>query len=682
MAGKEVSEVVLQVDSVDNEANRVLSRDSEMELEMLELFKDITLEDVVSKKSCGWRMKKCPDGVMGFFFDSEHDCSFVMEKRLWLVNGVLLNLKPWPTEGEIRIGEFEVARFWVQFHGLPTRCLSDDNAPIVAKKVGHFVQTDGKTKFEWQGRFVDPVQIRKVATPLFQLWPVSHFDKVCQAPLAMVVPNSGKAVKMYGPWIKSEFGGGNCFSMAGRGETLIIEESRGWSKNSGSGGRWKRKSQKNDGKRPMLGDNPARNILLGEGTSTVQKNVEVVAQNDTRHGIGNVSGRSSCTILAANSTSDEVAKAGILPEHSNEQRPIPIGPNFLNLPRPDFANGSIEEGKIPDIGSSMTQSLEIPHSRLCNHKSHISFQSPLTSLGQLMTQKDKLSSSNSMALRKRKAHSWYQPSPSPPKCNISEISESEECLVLNKSLEVDPQAKFVAGSSNTKVEDSKKGRGSRKSKLVGGVNVSEVFEAGFRVTVRPMCGYPQWNLFCVYGTPYGELKKLYWDWLTSKVHICISPWALLGDLNVIGHASEKEGGNVFHYKEGDFLLSFLAATGGVDLGFEGPMCTWQNARKASQRIRKRLDRAIANGSWCIEFPHAKVSHHPILGSYHSPLVLSLSEPKARLNYPFRFLEVWTSSHECGEVISESWSKPCIGSHALWTLGKLKSVGVTLFAGRG
>ncbi|KAF4370551.1 hypothetical protein F8388_020137 [Cannabis sativa] len=93
-------------------------------------------------------MKKCEEGVLGFFFESEEDCELIMNRRPWLVNGVLQNLKPWPIEGEARLFDFEVARFWVEIHGLPKRCLSETNAPIVAKKIGHFIKTDGKRKEE------------------------------------------------------------------------------------------------------------------------------------------------------------------------------------------------------------------------------------------------------------------------------------------------------------------------------------------------------------------------------------------------------------------------------------------------------------------------------------------------------------------------------------------------------
>ncbi|KAF4381335.1 hypothetical protein G4B88_031362 [Cannabis sativa] len=165
----------IEVEVIDEGMNQVLQRDSALEIEMLELFEDITLKDVVVNKACvgkvvgckdmtasvvkkillgvwrrlgPWRMKKCEDGVMEFFFDEEDDYAFVLEKRPWIVNGVLLNLKPWPVDGEVRVAEFEVASFWVQFHGLPTRFLKDENAAIMEKKVGSFVKTDGKPKEE------------------------------------------------------------------------------------------------------------------------------------------------------------------------------------------------------------------------------------------------------------------------------------------------------------------------------------------------------------------------------------------------------------------------------------------------------------------------------------------------------------------------------------------------------
>uniref|UniRef100_A0A803NT67 Reverse transcriptase domain-containing protein n=1 Tax=Cannabis sativa TaxID=3483 RepID=A0A803NT67_CANSA len=129
----------MQVESVDEEMNTTLVRDGAIEMELLELFEDITLEEVVVNKAC------------------------IVLKRPWLVNGVLLNIKPWPVEGEVRTGEFAVARFWVQIHGLPTRCLTNDNLEIVAKKIGKGPQMGARRdlRVELQGGGVEVFGIEK-----------------------------------------------------------------------------------------------------------------------------------------------------------------------------------------------------------------------------------------------------------------------------------------------------------------------------------------------------------------------------------------------------------------------------------------------------------------------------------------------------------------------------------------
>ncbi|KAF4365463.1 hypothetical protein F8388_012828 [Cannabis sativa] len=139
--------LVLQVKTVDENMNNTLVRDSALELEMLELFEDITLEDVVANKACvgkvigckdmstsvvkkiltgvwrrlgPWRMKKCEEGVLGFFFEHEEDCSFVLLKRPWLVNGVLLNIKTLASRrggssGRVRCGSVLGSDTWATY---------------------------------------------------------------------------------------------------------------------------------------------------------------------------------------------------------------------------------------------------------------------------------------------------------------------------------------------------------------------------------------------------------------------------------------------------------------------------------------------------------------------------------------------------------------------------------------
>uniref|UniRef100_A0A803Q136 Reverse transcriptase domain-containing protein n=1 Tax=Cannabis sativa TaxID=3483 RepID=A0A803Q136_CANSA len=159
-----------------------------MEIEMMELFEDLTLEDIVVNKACvgkimgcktmaasvvrkaltgiwnlknPWKVKNFEEGVLGFFFESEEDCTMVMNRRPWLINGVLLNL------------------------GL------------------------------WRG---------KLGWLILMLQGLAHFNRECTQPTAWVTPASGPAVRTYGPWIKVEGPRGNCFTAKSLQREVLVNE--------------------------------------------------------------------------------------------------------------------------------------------------------------------------------------------------------------------------------------------------------------------------------------------------------------------------------------------------------------------------------------------------------------------------------------------------------------------------
>ncbi|KAF4356862.1 hypothetical protein G4B88_011813 [Cannabis sativa] len=658
----------INVEYIDSAASKIMERDSAMEMEMLELFEDITLEDVVVNRACiekvmgckempssvvkkiltgiwknlgSWRMKKCGEGVMGFFFDSEDDCTCVMERRPWLVNGVLLNLRPWPVEGEVFVAEFEIARFWVQFHGLPTRFLSDENTSKIAKKVGTFVKNDGKQKVEIVRRgflraWVDVLITHPFSAGFFLTMPgkenawiqfkyeklpflcfncgkLAHLDKVCNSPIAMVIPKIGKAVPMYGPWIKTETGRSNCFIAAGKGVSRFqIDSFDGvWpEKQKESRGTWKRREpitgKAIGGEKPPINSTQDSKddggmLAVGESSGTTERHAGDNRTQGDRVPMDRVAGSSNV--------------------------PIPIGPNFLTLPTPDFSLG--QENDIPDIGPSLAQSLEIPHAWVCKSQRPHNFpedtpivwptdnlelqQMFLQLYGPDLTDKFKAQQSlisnppdiselitHLLGTRKRKAHTWYNPVPSSSQCKLSEISNEvlpgEEAL-----LALDTSAKFSSGCTiageNSKsqkkskqrrsIKDKKvlqsanlgvKTRSKRKSAQSGfcvawrvgvQVDIVEVFDMGFKVKIEASLDYPQWVLFCIYCPPYAVLKKHFWDWLIQIVQQCKDAWAIMGDLNVIMEENEKIGGRKYQLREGNILKNFMFNSGGVDLGFEG-----------------------------------------------------------------------------------------------------------------
>uniref|UniRef100_A0A803QAN7 Reverse transcriptase domain-containing protein n=1 Tax=Cannabis sativa TaxID=3483 RepID=A0A803QAN7_CANSA len=818
--GKEI-----QVVSVDLEKEEIMKRDSNLEMEMLELFEDITLEDVVVNKACVgkvvgcknmpasvvkkiltgvwrrlgfWRMKKCEEGVLGFFFDEEDDYQFVMERRPWIINGVLLNIKPWPVEGEVHSGEFEVAAFWVQFHGLPTRFLANENIPILAKKVGHLVRKEEKKKEElvrrgylrskielWlshpfpSGFFLKAdgkpdswVQFKYEKLPhlCFSCGRLAHWDKVCSDQPTMVYSKVGPAVPMYGTWIKSETGSSNCFNMKGKGSAQLIFEreevpewdlSRRKERNT-----WKRHPKVTEKMEKNSGDIAVAVQETGEESGKEKGKVDdsTVTGGLKRKGVqegtsttvsGEVCTGEECGRTGGISVSDDFGGINVENVGNRQLKILNIenGPNYLELPNPDFSLGPDGEERIPDIGPTIAQSLEIPHSWLCRSQRPHDFPEPtplkwpnddpkaqenfFNLYGPDLTDMYKAQASlicnppdlsmmivQLLGSKKRKPHTWYHPWPAVtsfeiPRC--PSVEDGEENEKPQNDVAITP--KFSLGSNEGGEKPRRKSsrrseqgpglvsrgsgvktrRGRKKAEAqqyeikefeaetkvgeedvrmvmnrlgfpnvvgipsvgigggfclawrqVGLIEIKEVFAAGFHAYVPASHGNVGWHLMCLYGTPYAEEKVEFWKWATEIVSGLRESWVVLGDLNVILEGSEKSGGREFHRREGAFLREFLDETGGVDLGFHGVRCTWHNARKGMKNVRKRLDRGLAEASWCTHFPNAKVTNLPILASDHSPIVLSTIEEHRRLNYPFRFLEVWTSSPGCEKVVDRAW----------------------------
>ncbi|KAF4355271.1 hypothetical protein G4B88_018237 [Cannabis sativa] len=168
----------------------------------------------------------------------------------------------------------------------------------------------------------------------------------------------------------------------------------------------------------------------------------------------------------------------------------------------------------------------------------------------------------------------------------------------------------------------------------------EVLQASggvFEDLIKESITSSKWCMFAVYGRPYDNEKRGFWDWMEDKINKCSLPWMVIGDLNLIAHPWEKCGGRKASTSDTGILQSFLRNTGGVDLGYRGCKFTWQNNRFSSGFTRERLDRAIVSGDWITAFPEAM---------------------KNRGFKPFRFFEAWARESSCEETIRWAWGEKC------------------------
>lgn len=80
-----------------------------------------------------------------------------------------------------------------------------------------------------------------------------------------------------------------------------------------------------------------------------------------------------------------------------------------------------------------------------------------------------------------------------------------------------------------------------------------------------------------------------------------------------------------------------------------------NQRSGDDLVKERLDRALCNLDWRLNFPKAEVFAIPAVGSDHSPLILTFVAIPCRRHRSFIFESFWTQDPDCHEIIAQSWN---------------------------
>ncbi|XP_024198292.1 uncharacterized protein LOC112201619 [Rosa chinensis] len=168
-----------------------------------------------------------------------------------------------------------------------------------------------------------------------------------------------------------------------------------------------------------------------------------------------------------------------------------------------------------------------------------------------------------------------------------------------------------------------------------------------------------WRLTGLYGQPVTANRHLTWTLLQDLGAESSLLWVVIGDMNELLHASEKEGGVVRREGQMQPFRDVLNHCDLVDLRFHGAPYTWRGPN-----MRSRLDRAVATSSWSDIFPTARVSHLPPIHGDHVPILLAINSvvPQVwRKGFRrFRFESFWVQHQDCQNVISEGWVKQVMG----------------------
>jgi hypothetical protein len=173
--------------------------------------------------------------------------------------------------------------------------------------------------------------------------------------------------------------------------------------------------------------------------------------------------------------------------------------------------------------------------------------------------------------------------------------------------------------------------------------------------------YPRgraWFFTAIYASPQEINRNVLWNDLKSIAMNMKEPWLLAGDFNDIMSINEKKGGVPASIRKCNIFKERIDVCRLIDVGFMGAKYTWQGpVFHGGQRIYERLDRALSNDLWRLEFPDGYVKVLPRLDfSDHHPLLICpfdgthVSAPKQ-----FRFESAWLMDASFHRMLETTWS---------------------------
>ncbi|XP_039173599.1 uncharacterized protein LOC104430535 [Eucalyptus grandis] len=109
----------------------------------------------------------------------------------------------------------------------------------------------------------------------------------------------------------------------------------------------------------------------------------------------------------------------------------------------------------------------------------------------------------------------------------------------------------------------------------------------------------------------------------------------------------------------------------MDLECKGCSFTWSNKREGENLVKKRLDRAFCSLQWRVTYPEAECIALSAIGSDHTPLLISLAQPKRRKRKQFKYEAYWTDDAECKTIVRDTWNE--LALHDLNVMEKLQQV---------
>jgi hypothetical protein len=166
-----------------------------------------------------------------------------------------------------------------------------------------------------------------------------------------------------------------------------------------------------------------------------------------------------------------------------------------------------------------------------------------------------------------------------------------------------------------------------------------------------------WYFTAVYASPNEENRRVLWEDLKYIADRMQNSWMFAGDFNDIMCIAEKKGGAPVSVRKCNNFRERINACKLMDLGSVGAKFTWRGPiYHGGQRIYERLDRALSNDNWRIQFPEGFVKVLPRIDfSDHHPLLI---EPFGKQHNvapkQFRFESAWLLEEYYHDMLRKNW----------------------------
>ncbi|XP_074312824.1 uncharacterized protein LOC141648211 [Silene latifolia] len=203
------------------------------------------------------------------------------------------------------------------------------------------------------------------------------------------------------------------------------------------------------------------------------------------------------------------------------------------------------------------------------------------------------------------------------------------------------------------------------------ITILEEHDQVIHCSVKHLATGREFHLSLVYGSNNATVKHRLWHSLRQAADAA-TPWAAMGDFNVIRYLHEKVSHISPVLSELVYFNECLLHCGLDEINGSGCEYTWYNKQDAQTRVYTKLDRVLVNDkrkelfvNTSAQFMDPGVSNHsPVLLRFHGDI-----RPPRR----FKFLNCWVDHPDFHKTIAEAWACDVAGNSIFRLMGKLKAV---------